>query len=73
LKKELDEAERRIASLEAEKSQLEARLSGALPPQEIAEAGRRLKAITDELAQREERWLALSGEIEAAESAQAQA
>jgi ATP-binding cassette, subfamily F, member 3 len=73
LKKELEQAERRIASLEAEKSQLEARLSGALPPQEIAEAGRRLKAITDELAQREERWLALSGEIEAAESAQAQA
>jgi ATP-binding cassette, subfamily F, member 3 len=73
LKKELEQAERRIASLEAEKSQLEARLSGALPPQEIAEAGRRLKAITDELAQREDRWLALSGEIEAAESAQAQA
>jgi ATP-binding cassette, subfamily F, member 3 len=73
LKKELEQAERRIAALETEKAQLEARLSGALPPQEIAEAGRRLKVVVDELAQREERWLALSGEIEAAESAQAQA
>jgi ATP-binding cassette subfamily F protein 3 len=71
LKKELEQSERRIASLEGEKSQLEARLSGALPPQEIAEAGRRLKAVGDELAQLEERWLALSHEIEAAESAQA--
>jgi ATP-binding cassette, subfamily F, member 3 len=71
LKKELEQSERRIATLEAERSQLEARLSGALPPQEIAEAGRRLKAVGDELARLEERWLALSGEIEAAESAQA--
>jgi ATP-binding cassette subfamily F protein 3 len=71
LKKELEQSERRIATLEGEKSQIEARLSGALPPQEIAEAGRRLKAVGDELAQLEERWLALSGEIEAAESAQA--
>ncbi len=68
LKKELEQAERRMAMLEAEKSALEARLSSALPPGEIAEAGRRLKAVTDELAQLEERWLALSGDIEAAES-----
>jgi ATP-binding cassette subfamily F protein 3 len=71
LKKELEQSERRIASLETEKTQIEARLSGALPAQEIAEAGRRLKAVGDELAQLEERWLALSHEIEAAESAQA--
>ena len=71
LKKELEQAERRIATLEAERSQLEAQLSGALPPTEIAEAGRRLKAVGDELARLEERWLELSGAIEAAESAPA--
>ena len=69
LKKELEQAERRIATLESEKEGLEARLATALPPAEIAEAGRRLKAVTDELASLEERWLELSGDIEAAESA----
>jgi ATP-binding cassette subfamily F protein 3 len=69
LKKELEQAERRIADLEGEKETVEAKLSTALPSAEIAEAGRRLKAVTDELARLEERWLALSGEIEAAEAA----
>ncbi|GAB3656019.1 ABC-F family ATP-binding cassette domain-containing protein [Ramlibacter alkalitolerans] len=69
LKKELEQAERRMAALESEKGELEARLSGALPPAEIADAGRRLKAVGDELATLEERWLELSGEIEAAEAA----
>jgi len=71
LKKELEQAERRIAALAAEQSQLEAQLSGTLPPAAIAEAGRRLKAVGDELARLEERWLELSGAIEAAESAPA--
>ncbi|MEJ8837421.1 ABC-F family ATP-binding cassette domain-containing protein [Ramlibacter sp. AN1133] len=69
LKKELDQAERRMAALETEKGELESRLSAGLPPSEIADAGRRLKAVTDELAGLEERWLELSGEIEAAEAA----
>jgi ATP-binding cassette subfamily F protein 3 len=69
LKKELEQAERRMATLETEKGELESRLSGALPPPEIAQAGRRLKTVTDELGQLEERWLELSGEIEAAEAA----
>jgi ATP-binding cassette subfamily F protein 3 len=68
LKKELEQAERRIAALGAEKSQLQARLATALPPAEMAETGRRLKAVTDELGDREERWLELSGEIESAGS-----
>jgi ATP-binding cassette subfamily F protein 3 len=68
LKKELEQAERRIAALGAEKSQLEARLATALPPAEMAETGRRLKAVTDELGDREERWLELSGAIESAGS-----
>lgn len=68
LKKELEQAERRMAALEDEKLQLEARLSTVLPPAEIADAGRRLKSVSDELGQLEERWLELSGEIESAES-----
>ncbi|MDB5858082.1 MAG: transporter related protein [Ramlibacter sp.] len=67
LKKDLDQAERRMGSLEQEKAGLEARMATPLPAADIAETGRRLKAITDELAKLEERWLAVSGEIEAAE------
>nr|WP_205964829.1 ATP-binding cassette domain-containing protein [Ramlibacter agri] len=69
LKKELQQAELRMATLEPEKVALEARLATPLPPAEIADAGRRLKAIGDELETLEERWLELSGEIEAAEAA----
>jgi ATP-binding cassette subfamily F protein 3 len=69
LKKDLDQAERRMGALQQEKAGLEARMATPLPPGEIAEAGRRLKAITDELATLEERWLHVSGEIEAAEAA----
>ncbi len=69
LKKALEDAERRMATLEAEKTTLEDKLSHGLSPPEIAEAGRRLKAVGDELAQLEERWLELSGEIEEAQSA----
>jgi len=68
LKQELQQAERRMAALEAEKVELEARLSTPLAPADIAEAGRRLKAVTEELHALEERWLELSGEIEAAEA-----
>jgi ATP-binding cassette subfamily F protein 3 len=69
LKRELEQAEKRMAQLNAEKSALEASLSAPLPPAEIAQAGRRLKAVNDELQALEERWLALSGDIEAIETA----
>ncbi len=68
LKKEREQAEQRMAALEAERTALEAKMAQSLPPAEIAEAGRRLKGIGDELAALEERWLALSGDIEAAEA-----
>ena len=70
LKKDLEQAEKRMAQLEQEKSGLEARLSAPLPPAEIADAGRRLKAIGDELASIEERWLDITGQIDAIESAE---
>ena len=69
LKKELEKVEARMATLGEEKAGLEARLATTLPPADIAEAGRRLKAVGDELETLEERWLALSDEIESAQPA----
>jgi ATP-binding cassette, subfamily F, member 3 len=69
LKRELEQADRRMAQLAATKAQLEERLSRPMAPAEIAEAGKQLKAANDELQALEERWLALSGEIEAIEGA----
>jgi ATP-binding cassette subfamily F protein 3 len=65
LKRELEQNEQRMASIEAEKSLLEQQLSTPLPPAEIAEAGRRLKALSDEVAALEERWLELTNLLEA--------
>ncbi|MDB5873248.1 MAG: putative transporter, ATP-binding component with duplicated domain [Ramlibacter sp.] len=69
LKRELEQAEKRMAELNADKAALEARLSASLPPTEIAQAGKRLKVVNDELQAMEERWLAISGDIEAIETA----
>jgi ATP-binding cassette subfamily F protein 3 len=55
-----------MAALSEEKAELEARMATPLSPADIAKAGKRLKAVTDELATLEERWLELSGQIEAA-------
>jgi ATP-binding cassette subfamily F protein 3 len=64
LKRELEQNEQRMASIEAEKTQLEQQLSSPLPPAEIAEAGRRLKALSDEVSSLEERWLELTHLLE---------
>ncbi|MGE0496816.1 MAG: ATP-binding cassette domain-containing protein [Ramlibacter sp.] len=65
VKAELDKAEKRLATLNAEKTALEARLATPLGAADIAEAGKRLKAVGDEIHALEERWLELSGQIEA--------
>ena len=65
LKRELEQIDQRMAALNAECSTLHERLTQPLPPAEIADSGRRLKACTDEIATLEERWLELSEEIEA--------
>jgi len=67
LKRALEKAEQRMQTLGAEQTALEQRLATPLPPAEIAGAGRRLKAVGDELAALEDEWLRLSGEIEAIE------
>jgi ATP-binding cassette subfamily F protein 3 len=69
LRRELDAAERNLKRLGDEKMSLEARLAAPLAPEAIAEAGRRLKAVNDELDATEEHWLSLSGQIEAIEQA----
>jgi ATP-binding cassette subfamily F protein 3 len=58
-------AETSLAQLNTEKSALEARMSTPLPAADIADCGKRLKALADELQSLEERWLALSDELEA--------
>jgi len=64
LKKELEQVDQRMAQLGKDKTALEERLSTPLPPAEIAESGKKLKAIGDELERLEERWLALNEQIE---------
>jgi ATP-binding cassette subfamily F protein 3 len=64
LKKELEQVEKRMSQLSADKDALEAQLAAPLPPAEIAEAGKRLKATNDELQKLEERWLALTDQID---------
>ncbi|MDI3509992.1 MAG: ATP-binding cassette, subfamily er 3 [Betaproteobacteria bacterium] len=66
MKKELAQVEQRMAALGTEKESLEAALSGTLTPDDIAQAGRRLKAVSDELEACEMRWLELSEAIEQA-------
>ena len=64
LKKELEQIDKRLATLAGERAALEHKLTQALPPAEIAECGRALKAGNDETAQLEERWLEISSELE---------
>jgi ATP-binding cassette subfamily F protein 3 len=68
LKRELEQNEQRMASIEAEKTRLEALLSTPISPADMADAGRRLKALADEVTRLEERWLELTSLLEEATS-----
>ncbi len=63
-KKELQQVEVRMEVLNSEGAALEGRLATNTHPQEIAELGRSLKKVGDELKMLEERWLELTGVIE---------
>jgi ATP-binding cassette, subfamily F, member 3 len=65
LKRDQGKLEQRMLELQTRKQALEARLSKPLPAQEIGELGLELKAIDEELANHEEKWLTISEEIEA--------
>ena len=69
LKRELEQIDQRLAVLSTEQAALQERLSAPLPPAEIADCGRRLKAAEDESAALEDRWLELSGTLESATAA----
>jgi ATP-binding cassette subfamily F protein 3 len=64
LKRELDQAEKRMAELSGDRAGLEAKLAASLPAPELADAGRRLKAVNEELHKLEERWLELTEQID---------
>ncbi|MET0518323.1 MAG: ATP-binding cassette domain-containing protein, partial [Burkholderiaceae bacterium] len=72
LRKEMEGIDARLNKLADERSAVEAELaSGSTTPARIAELGKRLKAIHDELEAAELRWLELSAEIEAMQAAAA--
>ena len=65
LKRQLEDVEARMSVLNGEGASLEGHLSKAHHPTEIADFGRRLKTVNDELQTLEETWLVLSGQLEA--------
>ena len=65
LKNELKKVDDRMASLNTEREQINARLCETnVPAAELAEKGKRLKAVEDELEALEMRWLELTDAIE---------
>ena len=66
LKRDLGKIEQIMLELQTRKHGLEARLSEPLPVQEIGALGTELKQVDEELAVQEEKWLAISEQIEAA-------
>lgn len=64
-KKELGSVEARMQTLNTEGAELEAKLSTNPHPSEIAEAGKRLKAVNAELQALEEQWLEITANLEA--------
>ena len=65
-KKELEVVEARMAVLNGEGAALESQLTTNTHPHEIADIGKKLNGVTNELAQLEERWLELSSLMESA-------
>ena len=65
LRKDLEKIDRQLQSLNSEKGNLESLLTTSKSPAEIAQAGKRLKAIETDLASLEERWLELTEKLEA--------
>jgi ATP-binding cassette subfamily F protein 3 len=72
LRKEMEQIDARLKKLADERLALENELAGgSATPARIADLGKRLKAIHDELEAAEMRWLELSAEIDAIQAAAA--
>ncbi|WP_310389848.1 ABC-F family ATP-binding cassette domain-containing protein [Roseateles sp.] len=70
LRREMDAIDATLNKLADERTAVEAKLgAGDSSPSQIAEGGRRLKAIHDELAAAELRWLELSAAVDALHAA----
>ncbi|WP_280155266.1 ATP-binding cassette domain-containing protein [Piscinibacter sp. XHJ-5] len=66
LKRELIRIDNRLGVLFTERDELEAVFAGgSLAPEQLADKGKRLKAVTDEIDQLEGKWLELSTQIDA--------
>jgi ATP-binding cassette subfamily F protein 3 len=66
LRKEIEKIDLRMKALSTEQASLQALLGTTTAPAELAQAGKRLKAIEGEIGMLEERWLELSEQIETA-------
>ena len=66
LKRELQGVDDQLAALNHEGKDLENRLSKPLQPADLAQAGKRLKSVQQEIEALEARWMELSQEIESA-------
>jgi len=64
LQSELKEVELRLAALQQDQATLETQMAAPPPPAQMAQVGRRLKALGEEIETLEERWLELSTQIE---------
>ena len=64
LKSELDKVEAQMKVLNGEGAALESHLSTAQRPSEIAELGKRLKSVNDELKRLEDQWLDVSSKLD---------
>lgn len=65
LRKELEKIDSKMQSLNSEKTSLQALLTTTTAPVEIAQTGKRLKTIENDLDSMEARWLELTEQIEA--------
>jgi ATP-binding cassette subfamily F protein 3 len=64
IKREIARIDERLSAIGTEKAELERRSAQRLPTAEIADVGKRLKALAAEVERLEERWLALSDQLE---------
>ena len=66
LRKELDKIDMQLQALNLEKVNLQTQLANTKAPAELAQTGKRVKAIDVEIATLEERWLELTEQMETA-------
>ncbi|HEY3048254.1 MAG TPA: ATP-binding cassette domain-containing protein [Polaromonas sp.] len=66
LRKELEKIDQKMLALSTERDNLQTLLTTTAAPAEIAQTGKRLKAIENDIGTLEERWLELTEQIEAA-------